>query len=510
MAECPKPKVGSKDRPCFKCGKPGHRSANCPLNEKKPAARSVNSFEGAQRVLCIDHCPPPPGVPDSDGFQRSRREVKMQLGDWMRPVPKGKTAIKRKDGVRFQPLQESDMCGDNCACHPDAEMESQEHPPTSILKKALDMRSKLVGRDAKAKLAAIIADDDYDELLRRMWSKHLMSLPRSNRRVPSWGSPAWSIWMEQVDLSEDDGQPAMRYGGDAGEGMEGPDDDEVDRAMELPAGVSNVGRPPIAEEDRPVRRGDNHRGHAKGAGPESKHSQPSGCLSIGADGVLDSNDRLVELVYALAESEEAGNRAVLRAIASVSGIKSEAEVERMLKGLSKEKIKPPSHVRHLLQNMNLGHVLEPINLLIGADGPIISAEQQWQDVEFEVALDSGSVVHVAAEGDTPMYALDSSPSARQCAQFVVGAGGTMKNMWQKTLQLSSGDSDFASVFQIAAVHRPLMAVGKICDNNNEVLFSKHRAVVRDPTGAEICVFARQQGGLYTAKLKLRSPFVRPE
>ena len=84
----------------------------------------------------------------------------MQLGDWMRPVPKGKTAIKRKDGVRFRPLQESNMCGDNCACHPDAEMESQEHPPTSILKKALDMRSKLVGRDAKAKLAATIADDD--------------------------------------------------------------------------------------------------------------------------------------------------------------------------------------------------------------------------------------------------------------------------------------------------------------------------------------------------------------
>jgi hypothetical protein len=219
---------------------------------------------------------------------------------------------------------------------------------------------------------------------------------------------------------------------------------------------------------------------------------------------------LVELVYALAESEEAGNRAVLRAIAGVAGIKSEIEVERMLKGQSKEKIRPPSHVRHLLQSMNLGHVLEPVNLLVGADGPILSAESEWQDVEFEVALDSGSVVHVAAEGDTPMYVLDSSPAARQCAQFVVGDGGTMENKGQKTLNLSSGDSNFASVFQIAAVHRPLMSVGKICDNNNEVLFSKDRAVVRDSTGAEICVFTRQPGGLYTAKLKLRSPFARPE
>ena len=84
----------------------------------------------------------------------------------------------------------------------------------------------------------------------------------------------------------------------------------------------------------------------------------------------------------------------------------------------------------------------------------------------------------------------------------------MKNHGQKTLNLSSGDSEFTSVFQIAAVHRPLMSVGRICDNGNEVLFTQDKAVVRNPEGQEVCVFTRSPGGLYVAKLKLTSPFGR--
>ena len=55
-----------------------------------------------------------------------------------------------------------------------------------------------------------------------------------------------------------------------------------------------------------------------------------------------------------------------------------------------------------------------------------------------------------------------------------------------------------------------MSVGRICDHDNEVTFDKFKAVVRDPDGAEICVFTRQPGGLYTAKLRLKPPFPRPE
>ena len=86
----------------------------------------------------------------------------------------------------------------------------------------------------------------------------------------------------------------------------------------------------------------------------------------------------------------------------------------------------------------------------------------------------------------------------------------MKNCGQKTLNLQSDQAQFSSVFQIAAVTRPLMSVGRICDHDNQVLFDKHKAVVYAPDDTEICRFTRQPGGLYTAKLKLKSPFTRPE
>jgi hypothetical protein len=139
----------------------------------------------------------------------------------------------------------------------------------------------------------------------------------------------------------------------------------------------------------------------------------------------------------------------------------------------------------------------------------IMSNEPWTDVEIEVALDSGSVVHVASEADTPCYVLDDSAAAKPCEEFIVGDGGTMKNYGQKTLNLKSEKGQFSSVFQIAAVHRPLMSVGRICDNGNSVTFTHDKAIVRGRDGNDICVFTRNGGGLYTAKLKLTAPFGRP-
>ena len=160
--------------------------------------------------------------------------------------------------------------------------------------------------------------------------------------------------------------------------------------------------------------------------------------------------------------------------------------------------------------MQLEHVLAPVHLFEYGSCEVLANETAWRDVEIEIALDSGSVCHVISEGDTPCYALDDSPAARQCREFVVGDGGTMKNFGQKKLNLSSDVANFSSVFQIAAVHRPLMSVGRICDNDNVVTFDKSRATVAGSDGTALCTFERQPGGLYTAKLRLTSPFGRQE
>ena len=160
--------------------------------------------------------------------------------------------------------------------------------------------------------------------------------------------------------------------------------------------------------------------------------------------------------------------------------------------------------------MNLTQTMAPVNLMDWGQTPsaVLAVEAKWTDIEIEVALGSGSVVHIASEADTPAYVFDSSPSAKPCEEFVVGDGETMRNVGQETLNLSSDCASFSSVFQIAAVHRPLMSVGGICDNGNEVLFTADKAIVRGTDGTELCTFTRTGGGLYVAKLRLASPFGR--
>ena len=91
-------------------------------------------------------------------------------------------------------------------------------------------------------------------------------------------------------------------------------------------------------------------------------------------------------------------------------------------------------------------------------------------------------------------------------------GGTKPNLGQKTLNLTEDGTELKAIFQIAGVTRPLMSVGRICDEGHNVLFDDVMAVVRTKAGEEECRFHRQPGGLYIAKMKLRSPagFTRQE
>ena len=69
-----------------------------------------------------------------------------------------------------------------------------------------------------------------------------------------------------------------------------------------------------------------------------------------------------------------------------------------------------------------------------------------------------------------------------------------------------------SIFQIASVTRPLMSVGRVCDEGHNVTFDAEKAIVRSAANEELCRFVRTPGGLYVAKLKLKNPmgFARQE
>ena len=194
-------------------------------------------------------------------------------------------------------------------------------------------------------------------------------------------------------------------------------------------------------------------------------------------------------------------KAVLRAAAVINGITDEAEIERVVDGSSKAKLSAPKHLRALMFEMGIAQSLKQVNLFELEDpSSVLLADESWKDVEFEVCSDL----------DTPGHVLEASPGSRVGQNFVMGDGGKTPNLGQNQLNLEDGEANFQSTFQIAAIARPLMSVGRICDNDNEVTFSKTKAVVRDKEGHDVCTFQRQPSGLYTAKIKLKAPgFGRP-
>ena len=94
-------------------------------------------------------------------------------------------------------------------------------------------------------------------------------------------------------------------------------------------------------------------------------------------------------------------------------------------------------------------------------------------------------------------------------QPVLGDGGAIPNLGQKRLNLfdESISKLIASVFQIAAVTRALMSVGRVCDEGHNATFDAEKALVRSSAGDELCRVVRIAGGRYEAKLKLKSPMV---
>ena len=143
-------------------------------------------------------------------------------------------------------------------------------------------------------------------------------------------------------------------------------------------------------------------------------------------------------------------------------------------------------IRTMLASANLVETVD-----IGGDEILLNGDA-WEDVEFEVALDSGAVVHVCAEEDAPGYALEESPGSKRGQHFLMGDGGKVPNQGQKSLNLAGSIADLKSIFQIAKVTRPLISVGKICDEGVSVNVLKTYASVMDAQSKEFYRFERQQ------------------
>ena len=144
----------------------------------------------------------------------------------------------------------------------------------------------------------------------------------------------------------------------------------------------------------------------------------------------ERNEQVALIINTLGESS-AGRRAVLRAIAQHQGIDDDDdddEIEDRLHGRSERKLGAPPGLREALGSIGLGQILAPINIMVTRDKDAIhsATNETWEDLEFEVALDSGSVVHFCAPGDCPGYLLQESPGKHPMGIHarICGLGGS--------------------------------------------------------------------------------------
>lgn len=170
------------------------------------------------------------------------------------------------------------------------------------------------------------------------------------------------------------------------------------------------------------------------------------------------------------------------------------------------------------------NIYEELNFLDADDDEELhsaeTANNEFLDVEIEIAADSGASEHVAADTDAPTYKVEESAGSRSGQHFVGAGGHRMANRGQMKLDMRADNGrkgrDVRTTFQVARVTRPLMSVSKICDAGMTMRFTSAMAVIEDNKGKEVCRFLRK-GGLYIASMKLKNvnykppttPFVRP-
>ena len=130
----------------------------------------------------------------------------------------------------------------------------------------------------------------------------------------------------------------------------------------------------------------------------------------------------------------------------------------------------------------------------------------WVDSHIEITLDSGCCEHVMDIDSAPGYCnfITQSPGSKRKQHFVVGNGQRVPNEGQVRLNMQFNGTPLASTFQVAEVTRPLMSVGRVCDQGLICTFDDERAIITDKHGRHVCRFERS-GGLYVARLDLKDP-----
>ena len=198
----------------------------------------------------------------------------------------------------------------------------------------------------------------------------------------------------------------------------GVDISEVDenRLSRTSLGIEGWARAHVLDADLPgSSRGDSSCcafGGRRNSGDDPGSSTSGFSSSLYSDNA--HNVQVMRLITTLG-SNGAGRPAIIKAVTAGH---HEDDVERLYSGQSEVKLKAPKYVRQVMIDVGLESALAPVNMLTLAEPEqILISDEAWTDLEFEVALDSGSVVHVCSVDDVPGYRVGESPGSRRGQEF---------------------------------------------------------------------------------------------
>ena len=123
-------------------------------------------------------------------------------------------------------------------------------------------------------------------------------------------------------------------------------------------------------------------------------------------------------------------------------------------------------------------------------------EGKWLKVRNGVTLDSGCSVFVIPSDWLKWFILEPSEGLQRGQKFIAATGKGIKNKGQRTVRFTTEDGKRRRMtFQVAKVNKILASVAGICDNGNEVTFTKTDGRIVNVTTGRITQF-RRHGNVY--------------
>jgi len=508
--DCPRSRVDPADRPCWECGKKGHTRSKCPNLQKQrsgaPARQAAEEAEDEVNMMC--------GSCDdqSSGFSRARQPRQLKIADFLDK----ETAQKVMGEIVAEPIVQN--CSNSVCMHETC----MAH-----------------GRQVTSNVGSLEAFPPLSESTltskTKAWCNNRTGWSNNHNAQREMTAPAFARpgGREVLRATSSTVRPVpMNVGGVKRDVQQAPTvvNGDVQQVSTVVNGVKRVSATPpacvLAEGHEVVR---------------AQLTSPACALAEGHE-VTRAHAQLTSPACALAEGHEVTRAQMVARTGSPSREATEMtntttaheRPHQTLFGVAGAIGVPPDEElsETPIAEADLQRVFgpgdyrpkQPSTMMTPTATALVCAEEELDQPVFElnddeyeeliltITADSGAGNHIASAqdlGETYRQLIEPSPASRAGKGFIAANDQKILNEGQVALRLqgeADGDVPVNSLFQVADVNRPLMSIGRICDQGHRVCFDSDKAeVINKKSGRVVMTFLRKNGGLYTADLVLKAP-----